>query len=165
MSLFDRILPIPSVSLAILLLWVVLAPDWSLGSVLLGAVLGVALPWLTQDFWPNRPHIARPLTALILVVRIIGDIIVANVQVARLVLGPLDRLTSGFIEVPIEIEDPFVATLFGAILSLAPGTVTIEIDRERKVMLVHVLNLKDREALIASIKARYEAPLKEIFQC
>lgn len=165
MSLFNRVLPMPFISLAIVALWVVLAPGWNLGSLLFGTLLGVFLPWLTQDFWPNHPQIMRPLAAVAFFLRIVGDIIVANINVAWLVLGRLERMEPGFIEVPTDIEDPFVATLLGAILSLAPGTVTIEINRARRVLLVHVLDLKDAEAMIDSIKTRYEAPLKEIFQC
>jgi multicomponent K+:H+ antiporter subunit E len=58
-----------------------------------------------------------------------------------------------------------VATLLGSIVSLTPGTVSIEIDRERHVLLVHGLDIEDEAAMIATVKARYETPLKEIFGC
>src|SRR5688572_20153327 len=165
MSLIDRILPMPFVTVAIIGLWMTIVPDWSLGHLLLASFLGVLLPWLTKDFWPDRPHIAHPWTGIVLFAHIVGDIIVANIHVAQRVLGSLDDLNPDFIEVPIDIDDRFVSTLLGAILSLAPGTVTIEIDQDRNVMLVHVLHLEDADKLIATIKSRYEAPLKEIFQC
>jgi multicomponent K+:H+ antiporter subunit E len=58
-----------------------------------------------------------------------------------------------------------VATLLGSIVSLTPGTVSVEIERERKVLLVHALDADDPPGLIATIKSRYEAPLKEVFRC
>jgi multicomponent K+:H+ antiporter subunit E len=69
------------------------------------------------------------------------------------------------VEVPLDIADPFVATLLGSIVSLTPGTVSIEIDRTKNVLFVHGLDIEDEAAVIASIKARYEAPLKEAFAC
>jgi multicomponent K+:H+ antiporter subunit E len=61
-------------------------------------------------------------------------------------------------------------------VSLTPGTVSAEVypwqesidegsDPEERFLLIHVLNLTDEQALIKTIKERYEAPLKEIFQC
>jgi multicomponent K+:H+ antiporter subunit E len=77
----------------------------------------------------------------------------------------LDHLRPEFVEVPLDISHPFVATLLGSIVSLTPGTVSIEIDMDAKRMFVHALDVADREQLIATIKSRYEAPLKEIFAC
>jgi multicomponent K+:H+ antiporter subunit E len=63
------------------------------------------------------------------------------------------------------MQDPFVGTLLASIVSLTPGTVSIDIDRSRWVLQVHALNVEDREVIIQSIKTRYEQPLKEIFSC
>ncbi|UYN94652.1 MAG: Na+/H+ antiporter subunit E [Enhydrobacter sp.] len=165
MTWFARLLPQPLVSVVILGVWLVLAPAISLGHFLLAAILAVAIPILTSNLWFDRPRLVRPWVAVLLFARVMGDIVVANWQVARLVLGPLDRLRPAFIEIPLDVADPFVATLLGSIISLTPGTVSVEIDRPRSVLLVHALDVDDRDAMIATIKNRYEAPLKEIFRC
>lgn len=165
MSPISRQVPQPIMTLTILGLWMVLASSPSLGNLLLGTILGLAIPRLTQSFWPGRPRVVRPLRGVLLFVRVVGDILIANWQVARLVIGPLERLRPAFVEIPIEIDDPFIATLLGSIVSLTPGTVSIEIDRERRILTVHALDVEDKSETIAKIKSRYEAPLKEIFQC
>jgi multicomponent K+:H+ antiporter subunit E len=53
----------------------------------------------------------------------------------------------------------------GSIITLTPGTVSIDIDRERRILRVHALDVEDTAALVSEIKTRYEAPLKEIFGC
>ncbi len=160
-----RLLPLPFVSLAILGLWVALAPGISLGHILLGSVLAVSIPLLTKGFWPDAPPVVRPLVGLALFLRVIADIVSANLTVARQVLGPTGQLKPGFVTVPIDIDDPFVATILGSIISLTPGTVTVEVDRERRQLIVHGLDIPDEAALVANIKSRYEAPLKEVFGC
>ncbi|MGF1608322.1 MAG: Na+/H+ antiporter subunit E [Kiloniellales bacterium] len=165
MSLIERLVPQPIMTLGILGLWMVLASSPSLGNLLLGTILGLAIPWLTQSFWPDHPGVARPIRGVVLFVRVVGDILIANWQVARLIVGPLERLRPAFVQIPIEIDDPFVATLLGSIVSLTPGTVSIEIDRERRVLTVHALDVEDQSEMIATIKSRYEVPLKEIFGC
>jgi len=165
MTRFERILPQPATTAAIAGLWMILAPAPSLGHLLLAIVLGIAVPWATHSFWPDRPRLVKPLAALALFVRVIGDIAVANWEVARLVVGPLERLRPAFIAVPIEIDNPFVATLLASIVSLTPGTVSVDIDRAARTLHVHALDVADASELIATIKRRYETPLKEVFGC
>lgn len=161
----SRMLPQPLVSLMILALWIAIAPAPSLGQVVLGGVVALAIPWFTHPFWPDPPRLVRPGVAAVLFLRVMWDIVVANVEVARLVLGPADRLHPVFIELPLEIEDPFVATILASIITLTPGTLSVDIDSERRVLLVHALDVTDIPSTIETIKRRYEAPLKEIFGC
>ena len=160
-----RLFPRPFLSLTVLALWLVLASGFSFGQVLLGGSLAIFVPILTAPFWPEPLTVRRPLTGLRLFGVLLFDIVVANLTVARLVVGPLERLRSCFIEVPLDIEHDFVATILGSIVALTPGTVSIDIDRDRRVLFVHVLDTDDPEALIRLIKSRYEAPLKETFGC
>lgn len=161
----NRLLPLPITSLAILGLWLVLASSYTAGSLVLGLLVAVAVPVWTVRFWPDRPVLRRPLKAVRFGLLVGRDIVAANIVVARQVLGPLDRLRPGFVEVPLDLDDPFVATLLAGVVTLTPGTVSIDIDMERKLLSVHALDVPDRSALIAQIKSRYEQPLKEIFGC
>jgi len=159
----NRLLPMPVTSLILLGLWLALAPAPTLGQILIGIALALVLPWLTQGFWPDRPRLANPLAAALLIIRVLVDILVANIEVARQVLGPIGRLRPGFLEVPLDIRDPFVASLLASIVSLTPGTVSIDI--EDGVLLVHALHVTDADAAIAAIKTRYETPLRKAFAC
>jgi len=160
-----RLLPSPLLSLAIIALWLVLVGTVGLGHVILAAIVGVAIPHLTDIFWPDRPRLHRPAVALRLALRVVADIVVANLEVAARVLGPISRLRPDFVDVPLDVRDPFVATILGSIVSLTPGTVSIDIDMERRILSVHALDVTDGAVLAAEIKKRYEAPLKEIFGC
>jgi multicomponent K+:H+ antiporter subunit E len=165
MMRLSRMLPHPLLSFAIFGLWLVLAPAPGVGHALLGLAIAFAIPYATQRFWPNRPLVARPSRALRLIAVVLTDIVAANWQVARLVLGPIEALRPAFVSVPLDIDDPFVATILGSIVSLTPGSVAVEIDRDARELLVHALDVDDPHELVVRIKARYEAPLKEIFGC
>lgn len=164
-----RLFPQPVISVLIILLWLLLSPSPDLGNMLLAVIIALLIPLFTYRFWPDPPRLRRPGLALRLLGRVLVDIVAANITVARQVLGPPGRLRPAFMEVPLDVEDSFVATLFGGIISLTPGTVTIDIEMDedgRPVrLLVHGLDVPDPAATIAVVKARYEAPLKEIFGC
>lgn len=164
----SRLLPQPVTSLLIFGLWLALSGSLSFGSVLMALVLALLLPLATRRFWPEPPRVRSYGAAVRLVGRVLVDIVSANLTVARQVLGPINNLRPAFFDIPLALDDPFVATLLGGIISLTPGTVTIDIDVEdgRPVRLhVHGLDVPDEAAAVAQIKARYEAPLKEIFGC
>ena len=159
------LVPQPGLTLTILGLWLVLSKSVDVGAVLLGLAAGVAAPLLTRPFWPDAPRVRSPRAAARLFAVFVYDVIVANFEVARLVLGPVSRLRSDFVDVPLEIDDPFVATLLGSIVSLTPGTVTTHIDMEARILRVHALDVADPQALVETIVARYQRPLKETFGC
>ena len=71
-------------------------------------------------------------------------------------------MTPAFVKVPLDVQGDFTVTALASIVSLTPGTVSADVSDERDYLLVHVLNVDDEAALIAEIKTRYEAPLKEI---
>lgn len=165
LTLLQRVLPQPVVSLAIVTLWMLLASDTSLGTLLLGAILALLIPQFTRTFWPDRPRTFRALPAIRLLLVVLHDILVANIAVARIVVGPLGRIKPAFVDVPLDLADAYVATILGSIITLTPGTVSLDIDMDARSLHVHALNVPDEAALVADIKSRYETPLKEIFAC
>lgn len=161
----NRWLPFPRLSLALSVLWVLLANTLSPGQVIVAAVLAVAIPLAVRRVFPVLPPIRRPGAALAYAALVLGDIVVANLRVARLVLGPVARLRPRLVEVPLEVRDPLVASVLAATVTLTPGTVSVDLDLERGVLLVHALDAPDDDSVREEIKSRYEARLKRVFEC
>jgi multicomponent K+:H+ antiporter subunit E len=160
-----NLFPHPYLSGLLLILWLLLVNSVSLGQLLLGAVLAVLIPIFTNAFWTDRPHAVRLLPLLRYAAVLLFDIVVANIQVALLILGPSKRLQPAFIHYPLEMDNEFVITVLASTISLTPGTVTADVVDEGRGLLIHALDVDDEAALIATIRERYERPLKEIFQC
>lgn len=161
----NRWLPQPLFSLFLWLVWLLLANSLQPGHIVLGGVLALALPLFTSRFWPDRPCMRRPLAFATYLAVFLWDIIVANLAVARLILGPVRRLRPAFISLPLDLRNDFAITVLAHSISLTPGTVSSKISEDRRTLLVHVLDLEDEALLVGRIKKRYEAPLKEIFPC
>lgn len=160
-----KVFPRPFLSLTVFLLWAAITNAASIAMLLLGALLAVAVPLLSRPFWPEPPRLVRPWRALRFLGIVAIDIVTANWRVARQVIGPLHRLAPAFVEVPLDLRDPFVCTVLASVVSLTPGTVSIDVDQRRWILLVHALDAPDPPALVREIKDRYETPLKEMFAC
>ena len=158
-----RLLPSLPLSITVLVLWLMLVADFGLGQLLLGAVLAVVLPLLAGMLQPERARFGRVGAIALLLRRVAWDIVLSNVEVARRILGPEHAITPGFIWVPLDLDNIHGITALASIITLTPGTLSTELTEDRRHLLVHCFNLRDADATVATIKARYEAPLKEIF--
>lgn len=165
MSTKRRWLPHPVTSALLFVVWLLLNHTLSAGHIVLGAALGISIPWFTQRFFPESVYLRRPGTMLRFLAIVLWDIVVASVTVTRLTLGPVSRLKPRFVRIPVALDDDFALTALASTISLTPGTVSAEIAPDRAHILIHALDVDDEAALVRTIKNRYEAPIKEIFGC
>jgi multicomponent K+:H+ antiporter subunit E len=149
----------------LLVSWLLLSGDFSPGNILLGIVLAVGIERYARTFNDEPERNVRINGILHLVAVVIKDVIIANIQVAQRVLGPLSALRPGFVVVPLDLTDRTAIATLGAIITTTPGTVTAALTPDRRFLLVHALDVDDADLLVRTIKQRYERPLKEIFQC
>jgi multicomponent K+:H+ antiporter subunit E len=160
----SRILPQPVISAALLVTWLLLHNAISVGLLLTGVLFAVGLPLVTHRFWPEYPRTIRIAPLLRLIGVVIYDIVVANMRMVVLILGPARRLRPQFVVVPVTLQEPFAITLLASIISLTPGTVSANLSGDRRSLLVHDLDVEDKETAVQRIRERYEKPLMEIFE-
>ncbi|MCS6810516.1 MAG: Na+/H+ antiporter subunit E [Tepidimonas sp.] len=158
-----RLWPHPVVSLLLAATWLALVrsvePVHLLGAVLLAWAVPYGLtPWL--------PEASRLdwRAALRLMGVVLWDIVVANVTVARLTLGPMGRLQPAWVRVPLACDHPRVRALLASIITMTPGTVSAVVDERRGCLWVHVLHCTDPAALVQEIQTRYEAALLQVWR-
>jgi multicomponent K+:H+ antiporter subunit E len=163
-SLLQRWLPHPLLTVTLTVIWLLLANRFSVGGLLVGLLLGLSIPHLTARFWPDRPHVRNYGKALAYVLLVIYDIIVANLQVAWIILFRRPHsLDTCWLCVPLELSNPEAITVFAGTITMTPGTVSCDLSADGRALLVHCLDAPDRAAAVRAIKARYESRLKEIF--
>jgi multicomponent K+:H+ antiporter subunit E len=153
----------PVISVLLALGWLLLQQSATVPNLITAAVLALVVPRLLHGFLgpPTRPQAVGASVRLFFVV--LWDIVVANLTVARIVLSPVSNPQPAWVPVPLDTRHPTATTLLAAIITMTPGTVSCVVDDERHEILVHALDCSDPAALAADIKARYEAPLVEIF--
>jgi multicomponent K+:H+ antiporter subunit E len=156
-------LPYPILTISLILMWMLLS-GFTLGQFVLGTLVAVFASWAMASLRPDKPKLLKwyllPKLALI----VMGDIIRSNLAVAWLILrGRTKGHTSGFLTVPLEIEDPTALAILAVILTSTPGSAWLEYDSNEKTVLMHVLDMKDEREWIDTVKNRYEKLLMEIF--
>lgn len=163
-DLFRRFLPHPLLTLLLAIVWLLLQNKFSAGMAVFGLILGVIIPLLTTGWWPDRPKGFRIMRMTGYILLVLRDIIVANFEVAWIVLTvPNSRLKPAWIVVPLDLRQPEAITVLAGTITLTPGTVSSDLSDNGHSLLVHVLHTDDPDAIRDEIKHRYERRLKEIF--
>ena len=159
-----RLLPHPLLSAILLVIWLLLVNELSVAHLLLGALLGWAVPLYTARFWPDRVQVRRPLLLLRFIGVVLYDILVANVIVASLILGRQERLQPAFVVLPLTLRSDLAISLLANTVSLTPGTVSAYLSADRRCLIIHSLHTTAPDDMLATIRRRYETPLKEILE-
>ncbi len=163
--LVQRIFPHPLLTLLLTLVWCLLVNGISSGTVAFGLILGIVIPILTAAYWPKRPVMRKPLRVLEYILIVLWDIIVANVQVAIIVVFKRNAdMAPNWVAIPLELRTPEAIAILAGTITLTPGTVSADLSDEGHALLVHALDAPDPDAVRDSIKTRYERRLKEIFE-
>jgi multicomponent K+:H+ antiporter subunit E len=159
-----RLVPHPGLSILLALVWMLLAGSLSVNTLVLAAILGLAIPLVTAVYWPDHPRLRNPLRLIGYLGLVLWDVVVANFQVAAIILFmPPSRIRSAWITVPVDLPGPEALTLLAGTVTLTPGTLTADISADGKSLLIHALHAPDPDATRDQIKQRYEARLKRIF--
>ena len=161
-----RLLPHSLLSALLLACWLWLNNSVAPGQVVLGALLAIGLPFFTRRFWPEPLRVRRPLKVLEYAALVVYDVVVANLQVTTLILGPSSRLAPAFVRVPLDLRSDFAVTVLASTVTLTPGTVSVEIEDgpQGRSLVVHALRCLDADALVRDVKHRYERRLREILE-
>ncbi|SLN15257.1 Na+/H+ antiporter subunit E [Roseisalinus antarcticus] len=164
-ALFRLLLPHPALTVLLTVVWSLLQNKLTAGMFVFGVILGIVIPILTARWWPDRPERIRVGRMLAYCLLVIWDIVVANIQVAWIVLTrPNARIRSAWVVVPLDLRTPEAITILAATITLTPGTVTADLSDAGHSLLVHALDTDNPDAVRDDIKNRYERRLKEIFE-
>ncbi len=163
--LLRKIFPHPLVSSLLVVTWMMLVNRFAWGSLVFAIIMAIIIPVITAPYWPDRPRIRGGIKVLEYMAIVIYDIIMANIAVARIVLFMPNRdLKPAWLTVPLELKSPEAITVLAGTITLTPGTVSTDLSEDGRELLVHCLHAPYPDSVLAEIKTRYEARLKEIFE-
>jgi multicomponent Na+:H+ antiporter subunit E len=144
------------------LAWLALTGEVSLANVVFGLLLGGLALGVA---WPlgHYPLFARvrPLKVVGLLLYLVGQIVVANLKVAAAVLGPRRLLRPALVAVPLDVKGDDRIAVLSNLISLTPGTLSLDVSRDRKTLYVHAMSASNPDDLRREIKEGFERRVRE----
>lgn len=133
--------------------WVGLWGSVTWANVLGGLAVAVAVVASLPLSEVQRQGVLRPLALLRFLAFFALDLVRASVQVALLVVRPRVRLRQAVVAVPVRGASDALLTLLANAISLTPGTLTLEVERARPTLYVHVLDVGAGPQAVERVRA------------
>lgn len=144
------------------LAWVMLTGDPGLENLLGGFILGFAILVLTERGEASRNYALRLIRVLRLIGFLLVEIVLANIRLTVILLSPKHRMRPGIVRVPLDLQSDEGITLLANLLTLTPGTFTVDIAEDRTAMFVHAITIEDPETVRREIKEGFERRIREV---
>ena len=149
-------------ALLLTILWMALTGSVFPGNIALGAVISLLALWLLRD--ALGPGTIRPTWGIFpLILLFFKELAISAVTVFSTVLRPKMGLQPAIVTFPLRLTRDFEITLLANLITLTPGTMTIDVSEDRKSLLVHALDASDPEGVIRSIRDGFETRILEAF--
>jgi multicomponent Na+:H+ antiporter subunit E len=144
--------------------WSALMGQVNLATLTIGFTLGLLSLWVVAPlFGPaGRRDLRRLPAAVRLILLFLYELIVSGFRVAWDVVSPGSKATPGIVEVPLDVKSGHEITLLANLISLTPGTLSLDLSEDRRILYVHSMYTDDPEQLVAEIKTTFEKLIIEV---
>ena len=151
------------VNLVLALLWGAVTTSFAPTNLLFGLVLGFLCLWLVRDRFDQR-NFKRPGRLLRLAGLFLAEICLSAFRVARDTLAPRMSFRPAIIAMPLEVKGETEIMLLANLISLTPGTLSMDVSTDRSTLYIHAMDVDDPDALRAEIRDGFERRIKETLE-
>ena len=152
-------------NLLLAVIWAALWGSFSLIQLLVGFHVGFVILWLVQPMLGGADsYYLRAFRAVKLVLFFIYDLLLSSFRVAYDVLTPTDYSNPKILRMPLDVQSDIEILLVTNLISLTPGTLSLDVTQDRKTLIVHAMYADDPDEVIRNLKNGMERLVKEVFE-
>lgn len=154
-----------ALNLILAVVWAALNASFTLSSLLIGYIIGFGGLWLSQPLFPDtRGYYLRVYRVIRLILFFLYELVVSSVRVAWDVITPAHLSKPAILTMPLDVKSDMEILLVTNLISLTPGTLSLDVTPDRSCLIVHAMFAEDPDALVAELKNGMERMVKEAFE-
>jgi multicomponent Na+:H+ antiporter subunit E len=151
-------------SLVFAVVWVAVTGSATLHNLIFGFALSTLVLWIVRDDMGARGYWQRLGRILSLLALFLKELALSAWKVAVLVMSPRMDLKPGIFAFPLTVTRDFEITLLANLITLTPGTLSVDVSEDRKTLFVHAIDCSDIEATKRDIANGFERKIMEAFR-
>jgi multicomponent Na+:H+ antiporter subunit E len=151
-------------NLLLALAWGALTGQFYPANLLFGYLLGFLLLWIIFRNQEGQRYFSRVPKIVEFLLFFLRELVVANLRVARTVLSPRLNIKPGVIAVPLDLKTDAEITLLTNLLTLTPGTLSLDVSTDHRILYVHTMDFADADEFRSQIKDGFERRVLEIMR-
>jgi multicomponent Na+:H+ antiporter subunit E len=144
--------------------WMLLTGELTAENFIEGLIIGYIILWVSKAALGGTKYFKKIPKAISFFFYFVKELIVANLKVAFDIITPKDYMKPGIVAVPLDAETDMEITLLANLITLTPGTLSLDVSKDKKVLYIHTLYLDDTEKFRTEIKNGMEKRLLEVLR-
>ena len=153
------------VNLLLAFAWAAMNGDFSFVSLATGAVLGFFALWISAPLTGiDKMYFKRFGRSVYLGLFFLWELLLSSIKVAWDVIRPVPQNQPALVEVPLTVKSDFEILLLTNLISLTPGTLSVDVTENRETLIVHAMFAQDPDELIRDIKSGFERLIMGVFE-
>lgn len=154
-----------TVNMLLAVVWATLTATITLSSLLTGYVIGYVALWVASPlFGGSNGYFVRVFQVIRLIGYFLYELAASSIRVTWDVLTPTDRSNPKIVEVPLDVDSDTEVLLVTSLISLTPGTLSLDVSPDHKTLKVHAMFADNPDEVVHDIKTGMERMVKEVFQ-
>jgi multicomponent Na+:H+ antiporter subunit E len=151
-------------NLSLAIAWTVFSGRLSGSNFLIGFAVGYMLLWLLQRAVGPTAYFRKTGQLVGLALFFLVELFRANLRVAYEVITPSHYMKPAIVAIPLDLKSDAAITLLADLITLTPGTLSIDVSTDQKVLYVHAMYVSDVAEFRRDIKEGFERRIKEVFE-
>lgn len=140
------------VNLLLALTWSALTANFTFVNVLFGMLVGYVVLLVLRPVLGDSRYFGKVWQVIAFAIFFLVQIVKSNIRVAYDVLTPTYFMRPGIIGLNLEVSSDLEITVFANLISLTPGTLSLDVSNDRRVLYIHAMYIDDLEQLRAEIR-------------
>jgi multicomponent Na+:H+ antiporter subunit E len=152
------------VNVLLALVWTAVSGSFSFLNFAFGFVLAIFALSLIREQVGSVGYFSRARRVISLFLLFIYELVLSAWRVAVTVLSPRMDLKPGIIAYPLKVDRDFEITILANLITLTPGTLSVDVSDDRRILYVHAMDASDPEATKRDIAEGFERKIMEAFR-
>jgi multicomponent Na+:H+ antiporter subunit E len=150
-------------ALLLTLVWLLVTGSWTAANALLGLLLSLLVLYIVRHGRGAPLRIRRPGKIMLLLLLFVVELAKSIWSVAKAVLKPTIDVQPGLMIYPLQVKSDFEIALLANLITLTPGTLTVDVTEDRSHLVIHALDCSDPDATRRDIAGGFERRIMEAF--
>lgn len=146
------------------IIWVFLTGSTEVSNFFFGFIVNFLILWIISSKDGNDKYVKLIPKLISFFLFFLWEVVKANLQVAYEVITPRNNMKPGIVKIPLEAKTNIEITLLANLITLTPGTLSLDVSEDRKVLYVHSMYVHDKQKFIDEIKNGFERRLLSILR-
>lgn len=142
--------------------WMLFQNSFTFVDFTLGYVIGVFALFFARKLIGYEFYLRRVFAAVKLFLLFLKELFIANIDVIKIVLSPKLNISSSIVAVPTKLETRGEITLLAVLITLTPGTLSMDFSDDSQTIYIHALDAPNRDELIKGIQETFEKAIMEV---